>query len=857
MLKEESLHRPDRQFEKMLISFVYATIALALSVLLLFIFPKFSLVFLSLILLLTSVVIIIAIVMISDSERVLTYGGFANAVIDNKDLICRIDNADFKPIIENKAATDFFQEKDVLSFLKSHILESASSLLLLERLENALQTLKEENIVIELMIEQKKRFYDVKLKPIYLKKNDIFQSDFSIKKIQKETYFFWTFKDVTAAQNMEQILESERQKLNYFIQNMPLGLYILDDKGAFEYVNNTFAEHLKCLRTDFDGRFLKDFICNHEDSPLCDEKIPEYAGLALFQKNSENIELFVSQNKFQDDGILKTRGFTLNRFPNDKNLLQNLRQITNEYKILFQYAPIGIFTLEESGLIKNFNHKAEDIFSKNLQDAHISDFFEKSELKKIEKIFASYKTNERPNILTEVETSLTSGKSVLLHIAPRYLTYTQKTVFDGVGVFITDTTKSKDLEERFSQAQKMQALGQFAGGIAHDFNNLLTTMIGYCDLLLERHRIGDPSFADLSEIRGSAIRAAALVKQLLFYSKQQTSHPKYLDIAETLSDLSQFLKRVMGEQIQMDIKHAPDLGFIRIDPVHFTQVIMNLSVNAKDAMNGKGTLSISTHIETLLEDVSFGDSVAKAGDYIVLSVKDTGTGIKKENLSRIFDPFFSTKQNVVGSGTGLGLATVYGIVSQIKGLIKVESTVGVGTTFKIYFPRFLQADHTAVSKETNEQETQIPVLTSLSGEAPKLVFGLNVNKADQHGNTVSSTSDIRILFVEDENAVRAFAVRALKKKGFHVTPASSAENALEQEGPFDLMITDMMMPGMSGSELAVEMKKRQPNINIIIASGYSEEMALKELNGNEGFVFLSKPYSLTDLNEKVFEVLNN
>ncbi len=856
MLKEQSLHRPDRQFEKMLISFVYTTIALALSVLLLFIFPKFSLLFLSLIWVLTSVVISMAIVMISDSERVLTYGGFANAVLESKDLICRIDNADLKPIIENKESSEFFNQKNILSFLKSHISESPISQLSLDRLTRALQTLQPENVVIELKIQDKQRFFEVTLKPIYLKKNDIFQSDFSIQKIQKETYFFWTFKDVTAAQNMERILESERQKLNYFIQNMPLGLYVLDDKGRFEYINNTFAEHIKCLKTDLIGHNLSDFIYD-KDSALLDSKMPEHAGLVFFKNGDENIELFVSQNKFQDDGMLKTRGFTLNRVPNDKNLLQNFHEMMSEYKMLLHYTPIGILSISDGGLIKTFNHHAEELFSQKLEGSHISDFFDSNDLKKIEKIYADYKLTERPNVVTELETSLKSGKSVLLQIAPRYLTYTSKTVFDGITIFMTDTTKSKDLEERFSQAQKMQALGQFAGGIAHDFNNLLTTMIGYCDLLLERHRIGDPSFADLSEVRGSAIRAAALVKQLLFYSKQQTSHPKYLDISETLSDLSQFLKRVMGEQINLEITHGQNLGFIRIDPVHLTQVIMNLSVNAKDAMNGKGTFTISTHLETLLEDVSFGDSIAKAGDYIVLNVKDTGSGIKKENLSRIFDPFFSTKQNVVGSGTGLGLATVYGIVSQIKGLIKVESTVGVGTTFKIYFPRFLTAENAAQPSKKIEPENQIPVLTSLSGEAPKLVFGLNVNKTDQHGTPISSTSDIKILFVEDENAVRAFGVRALQKKGFNVTAASSAENALEQEGPFDLMVTDMMMPGMSGTELAVEMKKRQPNIKIIIASGYSEEMAFKELNGNEGFVFLSKPYSLTDLNEKVFEVLNS
>jgi len=373
--------------------------------------------------------------------------------------------------------------------------------------------------------------------------------------------------------------------------------------------------------------------------------------------------------------------------------------------------------------------------------------------------------------------------------------------------------------------------------------------------LLQRHRIGDPSFADLTEIKRSAVRAAALVHHLLVYSKQQPSNPKFLDVVESLSELNGFLKRILGEQIKLEVTHAPDLGYIYIDPVNFTQVIMNLAVNAKDAMNLKGVLKIKTHIETLIESTTFGDETVAAGDYIVISVTDTGCGIKEENLSRIFDPFFSTKQNVVGSGTGLGLATVYGIVSKSKGLIKVESKVGVGTTFKIYFPRAEETEEISTHK-IQKTEAVIPVLTDISDKAPKLVFGLNVNKTDKQSSPIQDTSKINILFVEDESSVRAFGVRALKKKGFNVVAASSAENALEQEGNFNLLITDMVMPGMSGTELATEFKKRQSDVKIIIASGYSEEMARKELSGQEDFAFLSKPYSLGDLTQKVYEVLN-
>ena len=855
MLKNKALFRPDRQLEKMLVSLVYALIALALSILMLFIFPHHSLLFLGLTLVLTSMVIAMAIALISDCEQALTYGGFANVILDSKEKIYRIDNVDFDAVIENKPAADFFKSENVLDFLKKHILHDGQNNQNLERLGHALKNLKRESVILELILKGESRFFDVSLRPLYLKKNDIFESDFSVEKIGKETYFFWSIEDITPKQNMEKIIEQERQKLHHFLESMPLGLYVLDDQNLIEYVNETFCLQLNMKKEDIIGKSFSLFISDNK-SPLFNPSLIEQSGLSFFQNNKEeNIELFVSQNRFKEGERLKTRGLTLKNLPIDSNIINLSNKIENEYKLLFSYMPTAVCHVSSDGVISEANSKIAEVFGKNLKNPHIQDFFEKSDLKRMEQIYADYAKNFKPNVLTEVETTLKSGKPVLLTIAPRYLTYLKKTTFDGLMFFIQDTTKNKSLEQQFAQAQKLQAMGQFAGGIAHDFNNLLTAMIGYCDLLLQRHRIGDPSFADLAEIKRSAVRAAALVRQLLVYSKQQPSHPKYIDIVENLAELSQFLKRIMGEQITLKITHAPDLGFIRIDPVHFTQVVMNLCTNAKDAMSGKGTLNISTQLETLLEPYRFGEDTVSPGDFIVLSVQDTGTGIKPENLSRIFDPFFSTKQNVVGSGTGLGLATVYGIISQLKGFIKIESEWGKGTTFKIYFPRFLKADN----KEPETQEKQpsvMPVLTSISNEAPKLIFGLNVNKADLPEQPLKDVSQIKILFVEDENSVRAFGVRALKKKGFNVVAASSAENALEQDGPFDLMVTDMVMPGISGTELASIMKKKQPDIKIIIASGYSEEMARKDLSGDDDFVFLAKPYSLGNLTQKVFEVLN-
>jgi len=854
MLKKEELYRPDRQLEKMLVSLVYALIALALSVLMLFVFPHYSLLFLGLTLVLTSMVISMAIVLISSTERTLTYGGFANVILESKEKICRIDNADLYPVIENKLSADFFKQQSILSFFKQYIFHDSPNELNLERLEYAVDQLKQENVLIEVFLKNETRFFDIRLQPIYLKKNDIFESDFSVAKIQKETYFFWTIQDVTAKQNMEKILEQERQRLHHFIQDMPLGLYILDDKNRFDYVNNTFVKQLNISKDQVLGKSFSDFLLSDADH-LLNSNLIETSGLSFFENTEkENVELFVVQNRYKEGDKLKTRGITLKGLPNDENLIALSNKLETEYKFLFTYMPSAVVQVSKNGKITLFNPKALEIFEKDLNDSHLEDFFEKEDLKRMEKIYTDYATHFKPNTLTEVETTLKSGKPVFISIAPRYITYLKKSTFDGLLFFVQDATKNKRLEQQFAQAQKMQAMGQFAGGIAHDFNNLLTAMIGYCDLLLQRHRIGDPSFADLTEIKRSAIRAAALVRQLLFYSKQQPSNPKYIDVVENIADLSRFLNRILGEQIKLEISHASDLGYIRIDPVHFSQVIMNLSINAKDAMNGKGTLKISTYVETLSEPIQFGDSTVDIGDFIVISVTDTGTGIKEENIERIFDPFFSTKQNVVGSGTGLGLATVYGIVSQSKGFIKVESEWGKGTTFKIYFPRSLKDENIENKKE--QTSSQMPVLTAISKEAPKLVFGLNVNKSDMSNGSMGDVSQIRILFVEDENSVRAFGLRALKKKGFQVVGAISGENALEQEGVFDLMVTDMVMPGISGTELAKLMKQKQPNIKIIIASGYSEEMARKELNGDEDFTFLSKPYSLGDLTQKVFEVLS-
>ncbi len=855
MLNKHSIHRPDRQLEKTLIALVYSVVAMSLSVLMLFLFPQYSLYLLILILGITILSILLAISVLSASENALTYGGFANEILKNNDVMRRIDNNEGYPVIQNNPAKSFFEGSDILEKLKSMLIDERQNHLNFQRLEQALKSLKNEKVPVELNYDDKNRWYEVSVRPIYLKKSDIFEGDFSLKKIIKETYFLWSLEDITAQKNMEQIFENERKKLHDFIYNMPIGLYIANSDYELEYVNETFAVSLSQTRDSLIGKNLKDLVL--KDTGILNSHVPSYVGRTIFcNELNENAEMFVLQNNFKDDNAIKIRGLTLKDLQNDNQLIEKLNYGIDEIDWLFNLSPLGIIFIDTDSNVKSFNQKATEILEINLSDKNLKDFLQPSALNLLQDIFNNKKDDSTLNV---IETKLKTDKVIKIHVAPRERIHCEKTFLDGYALYLSDTTEEKNLELKFAQAQKMQAMGQLAGGVAHDFNNLLTAMIGFCDLLLQRHGIGDPSFADLNQVRNNAHRAANLVRQLLAFSRKQPLKPKLIDVTENFIDLNYLLKRTLGEQIKLEFNHGTDLGYIRVDPVQFSQVIVNLVVNAKDAMNGKGELKISTHTEKLNAPYQFGADTISEGEFVVINVTDTGCGIEKENLSRIFEPFFSTKENIVGSGTGLGLATVYGIIRQTEGFIKVDSVVGKGTTFSIYLPRFDKRDEETEVVEEKKQE-QTPILTStVNAKSQKMILGMNVLKIDRALKPTANPEDIKILFVEDEDSVRAFGVRALKKKGFHVSACNCAENAidlLDKGEKFDLLVTDMVMPGINGAELAKITKKKIPEVKIILASGYSEEIARKELSASEEFEFIAKPYSLGDLTQKVVNILN-
>ncbi|MDG3039984.1 hybrid sensor histidine kinase/response regulator [Roseicyclus marinus] len=400
-----------------------------------------------------------------------------------------------------------------------------------------------------------------------------------------------------------------------------------------------------------------------------------------------------------------------------------------------------------------------------------------------------------------------------------------------------DATELKTMEQQFVQSQKMQAIGELAGGVAHDFNNLLTAIGGHCDLLMLRHDRGDPDYADLEQIRQNANRAAALVGQLLAFSRKQTLEPEILDLRDTMGELTHLLNRLVGEKITLTLVHDPGLLPIRADRRQLDQVIMNLVVNARDAMPEGGEIRVETRVVRLADPLYRDRAEVPAGRYVTIRVQDQGHGIPQDKLSRIFEPFFTTKR--VGEGTGLGLSMAYGVVKQTGGYIFVDSMVGVGSTFTIYCPAYdlppsLGADG-GCGHGTAAEDAQREVAREPPGR-------------HRAGKPV-------VLLVEDEAPVRAFAARALRLRGYMVVEAGCGEEALEKlEDPaleVDLFLTDVVMPGLDGPSWVRRALERRPGVKVVFVSGYAEDQIENGSIGVPNSVFLPKPFSLTDLTATV------
>ncbi len=644
----------------------------------------------------------------------------------------------------------------------------------------------------------------------------------------------WDITDVTAQQQHESALARGARELRKLLDQLPIGIFRAGLDGRISFANATLLGWMD-LGDPEEGAGL-------ELAAI----FPDYAAAMLATGGAENGNASsFSFDIVKRDGTSMPASVMLARraggSPDGEGelfglVLERSAEAEGETKRpgpqniigLLRSAPIPVAAIAKDGRITGSNSAFGRFFGTD-KGPEAASLFELVDEATREKLHQSVeKASARKVAIPPVDIGTTEGKRTgRLFFCP----LSRADDLDNVAlVFGIDISEQRMLEEQIAQSQKLQAIGQLAGGIAHDFNNVLTAIIGFSDLLLANHRPSDPSFADIMNIKNNANRAAGLVRHLLAFSRKQTLRPQVMSLTDALEDLMILLDQLLGEKIKAKVIHGRDLWLVKVDPTQFQQVIINLAVNARDAMPQGGELTIRTANISERESAKLGHAPMEPGEYVLCEVSDSGTGMPPEVMDKIFEPFFSTKE--VGKGTGLGLSTVYGIVKQTGGYIFAESEVGVGTVFKIYLPRC-------------EVET---VATETAAEKP-------AKKEAPRDLTGSAT----VLLVEDEDAVRSFAARALATRGYRVLEAASGVQALdvmsEHGGDVDLVVSDVVMPEMDGPTLLKHLRKTNPQIKIIFVSGYAEEAFRNNLSEDEKFTFLPKPFSLKQLAAAVKETL--
>jgi two-component system, cell cycle sensor histidine kinase and response regulator CckA len=652
----------------------------------------------------------------------------------------------------------------------------------------------------------------------------------------------WSVADVTQDREKQESVFQELQHAIDYLDHAPAGFFSVAPDGPVVYMNATLAAWLDydLAQVGSGGLALRNLVSDNVVAMMTSVSgnpggvRTETLDLDLRRRGGQALPVRIYHRlAFDAEGRPgASRSLVLNRSPGE-DVDEAQRAAEVRFARFFNNTPIAIVTIGRAGNVVRHNASFVRLFGilpgggGGAQGRSVTELVAEGDRANLAGAIAAASDGRGDIAPIDLGLAGEGGRSVRIWLSP-------VSDADGDGesalLYALDTTEQRQLEQQFAQAQKMNAVGQLAGGVAHDFNNVLQAIIGYSDLLLANHRPTDPAFQDIMQIKHNANRAASLVRQLLAFSRRQTLRPEVLNLADTLSDLSMLLKRLLGERVELDLKHGRELWTLKADVNQLEQVIVNLAVNARDAMPNGGRLGIRTANVGADEAARLGLTGMPIADYVLIEVSDSGTGIPPEVMDKIFEPFFTTKE--VGKGTGLGLSTVFGIVKQSGGFIYVDSVIGQGTSFRIFLPRHIPAAE-PVPEEKAEPAAKQPA-ADLTGQGT-------------------------ILLVEDEDPVRAVNGRALSARGYTGLEAAAGVEALQviedSETPVDLVVSDVVMPEMDGPTLLRELRKRYPDLKVIFVSGYAEDAFKKNLPEGEAFNFLPKPFSLKQLVEMVKQTL--
>ena len=650
----------------------------------------------------------------------------------------------------------------------------------------------------------------------------------------------WQILDITADRKHEESSFQDLQHAIDYLDKAPAGFFASDAEHRIAYINATLAEWLGLDLADVKPyqRSFVEFLAPScralytERSKASAEGIED---IDLITASGRSLPVRLLRRPVGDDsaapGIVRT--LVLDR-SGENDAATPVELAEARFTRFFNSSPMAIATLNPSGRVVRSNPVFRRLFGAEAAEgaASFPSAIREAGHEGFRKALAEAETGRSGIAPVDAEVAEERPRTIRLYLSP--VPKVGPDSDECAILYGVDITEQRALEDQIAKSQKMQAIGNLAGGIAHDFNNVLTIITASVDFLLLNHRTGDPSFQDLLLIKQSANRAASLVRQLLAYSRRQTMRPKMLNLTDVVADMHLLLKRVSGDHAQLERQHARDLWPVMADIGQFEQVITNLVQNARDAMPNGGKITIATRNVRAEETAQFGYAELVDGDYVLVEVSDTGSGMPPEVAERIFEPFFTTKE--IGKGTGLGLSMVYGIIKQSNGFIYVDSTPGEGTAFRIFLPRF-------VSEEAVGQSSEMAAAAAGAAGA----------KMDLSGTAT-------ILLVEDEDNVRAVNSRALTMRGYDVKEAASGVEALEvlEElgGKVDIVVSDVVMPEMDGPTLLREMRKTRPDLKFIFVSGYAEEAFAKNMPEGEKFGFLAKPFSLRELAVAVKTMLN-